>query len=166
MNGVHTGRDNMAVKLPKGKAVVLQADTDEHQRGLVVKWREDKGYDVYYWYDKPTNIVSAELKGDGKSFGQAKRVYLGFHPELDERLKKGETGCCHQCGNSHPKGGKHPTPYKTGKNSCANRKSENVNEVSSKTLDRAGKLLTYLVKYYGLKITSARQAVSDLARFL
>ena len=24
----------------------------------------------------------------------------------------------------HPKGGKHPTPYKTGKNSCANRQTE------------------------------------------
>ena len=118
----------MAVKLPKGKPIVLQADTDEHKRGLVVKWKEDGGYDVYYWYDKPTNIVSAELKGDGKSHGQAKRVYLGYHPELD--------------------------------------KKENVNEISNKTLEKAGKLRTYLVKYYGLKIDSARRAVADLARFL
>jgi len=118
----------MAVKLPKGKVVVLQADTDEHERGLVVKWKEDGGYDIYYWYDKPTNIVSAELKGDGESFGQIKRVQLGYHPELKSEAE--------------------------------------VNEISSKTLDRASKLLTYLVKYYGLKIDSARQAVSDLARFL
>lgn len=157
----------MSTKLPKGKHVVLQADTDEHQRGLVVKWREDGGYDVYYWYDKPSNIVSAELKGDGESFGQVKRVELGYHPELDERLKKGESGCCHKCGWSHVKGAPHKTPYRTGSKSCANRKSESVvNEVNKATLERAGKLLTYLVKYYGLKIQSARQAVVDLARFL
>jgi len=41
-----------------------------------------------------------------------------------------------------------------------------VNEFDKKTMGRASKLLTYLVKYYGLKIDSARQAVSDLARFL
>ena len=41
-----------------------------------------------------------------------------------------------------------------------------IAEVDSKTLERAGKLLTYLVKYYGLKIKSARQAVADLSRFL
>jgi len=41
-----------------------------------------------------------------------------------------------------------------------------INEFDKKTMGRASKLLTYLVKYYGLKIDSARQAVSDLARFL
>jgi DNA-binding winged helix-turn-helix (wHTH) protein len=29
----------------------------------------------------------------------------------------------------------------------------------------ASKIINYLVKYYGLKIDSARQAVGDLARF-
>ena len=47
-------------------------------------WRKDGGYDVAYWYDTPNNIVPAELKGDGKSFGDIKNVYLGFHPELDD----------------------------------------------------------------------------------
>ena len=118
----------MSTVLPKGKPVILQADTDEHKRGLVVRWRDDGGYDVYYWYDKPSNIVSAELKADGKSYGQAKRVYLGYHPEIDE-------------------------------------KQAAVNE-NRAVLDKAGKLLTYLVKYYGLKVKSAKQAVVDLARFL
>jgi len=54
---------------------------------LVVTWRADGGYDVAYWYDTPNNIVPAELKGDGKSFGDIKNVYLGFHPELDEDYK-------------------------------------------------------------------------------
>ena len=70
--------------LPVGKKVILQADSDSNARGLVVTWRKDGGYDVAYWYDKPSNIVPAELKGDGKSFGDIKNVYLGFHPELDD----------------------------------------------------------------------------------
>ena len=70
--------------LPKDKKIVLQAGSDENPRGLIVKWRSDGGYDVAYWYDTPNNIVAAELKGDGKSFGDIKNVFLGFHPELDD----------------------------------------------------------------------------------
>ena len=70
--------------LPKNKKIVLQAGSDENPRGLIVKWRSDGGYDVAYWYDTPNNIVAAELKGDGKSFGDIKNVFLGFHPELDD----------------------------------------------------------------------------------
>ena len=40
----------------------------------------------------------------------------------------------------------------------------NIKDV--KTLDKAGKLVTHLVKYYGLKVSSARNAVADLVRFL
>jgi hypothetical protein len=72
------------IQLAPGKKIVLQAQSDSDPRGLVVTWRKDGGYDVAYWYDKPTNIVPAELKGDGKSFGDIKNVYLGFHPELDD----------------------------------------------------------------------------------
>ena len=62
------------LKLPVDKKIVLQADTDEHKRGLVVTWLSDGGYDVAYWYDSPDNIVSAELKGDGESFGDITNV--------------------------------------------------------------------------------------------
>ena len=73
------------LKLPKGKQVILKAETDKHARGLVVKWRDDGGYDVYYWYGSPDQPVAAELKADGESVGDAvKMVYLGFHPEIDE----------------------------------------------------------------------------------
>ena len=72
------------IQLAPGKKIVLQAQSDDTERGLVVTWRKDGGYDVAYWYDTPNNIVSAELKGDGKSFGDIKNVYLGFHPELDD----------------------------------------------------------------------------------
>ena len=74
---------NADIELPADKTIVLKADAKQ-DRGLVVKWKSDGGYDVAYWYGTPDNIVSAELKGDGKSFGDIKNVYLGFHPELDD----------------------------------------------------------------------------------
>ena len=70
--------------LPEDKKIVLQAGSEKNPRGLIVKWRSDGGYDVAYWYGTPNNIVPAELKGDGKSFGDIKNVFLGFHPELDD----------------------------------------------------------------------------------
>ena len=70
--------------LPQDKKIILQADSDKNPRGLIVTWRSDGGYDVAYWYETPNNIVPAELKGDGKSFGDIKNVFLGFHPELDD----------------------------------------------------------------------------------
>tara|TARA_B100000287_G_C20498718_1_gene728211 strand:+ start:508 stop:774 length:267 start_codon:yes stop_codon:yes gene_type:complete len=70
------------IKLPADKTIVLKADAKQ-DRGLVVKWNSDGGYDVAYWYGTPDNIVPAELKGDGESFGDIKNVWLGFHPEID-----------------------------------------------------------------------------------
>tara|TARA_R100001015_G_C4539055_1_gene103514 strand:+ start:179 stop:508 length:330 start_codon:yes stop_codon:yes gene_type:complete len=78
------------MKLPLDKRIVLQADSEKYNRGLIVTWREDGGYDVAYWYGTPDNIVEAELKGDGKSFGYIKDVYLGYHPELDSTKKDDE----------------------------------------------------------------------------
>ncbi len=76
---------NVDLTLPKGKKMVLKADTEDHDRGLVVEWLEDGGYDVYYWYDDPDKPAAAELKADGKSIGDdIKKVYLGFHPEIDK----------------------------------------------------------------------------------
>jgi predicted transcriptional regulator len=73
------------IVLPEDKKIVLQADADDHKRGLIVTWKSSGGYDVQYWYDTPTNIVPAELKGDGESFGDSiKTVHVGYHPELDE----------------------------------------------------------------------------------
>ena len=84
------GNINENVTLPIGEKIVLKADTDEHKRGLVVKWRKDGGYDIAYWYNNPDNIVAAELKGDGESFGDVKNVYLGYHPELDDKKQINE----------------------------------------------------------------------------
>ena len=80
------GKKAIDMVLPANETIVLQADAED-TRGLTVKWTDGKGYEIAYWYDTPDNIVPAELKGDGKSFGDIKNVYLGFHPELDEDYK-------------------------------------------------------------------------------
>ena len=75
-----------SLKLPPGKKIVLKADTEEHDRGLVVTWRKSGGYDIYYWYGDPKKAVPAELKGDGESMGDdIKKIYLGFHPSIDKK---------------------------------------------------------------------------------
>ena len=76
------------LKLPQGQKIILHAESDEYDRGLIVTWKKSGGYDVQYWYKDPTNIVPAELKGDGKSFDDSvKKVHLGFHPELGDKEK-------------------------------------------------------------------------------
>ena len=71
--------------LPKGKRIVLQADNPKVNRGLVVTWLEDGGYNVEYWYKDPSKIYPAEVVIDGKPITtNGKVVYLGYHPELDE----------------------------------------------------------------------------------
>ena len=83
-------KEDIDLELPLNKKIVLQAGSKEYNRGLIVTWLKDGGYDVAYWYDKPENIVPAELKGDGKSHGYVKNVYLGYHPELDPTKKDDE----------------------------------------------------------------------------
>jgi hypothetical protein len=73
--------------LPANKKIILKADTDKTDRGLIIKWNSSGGYNVQYWYEDPSNVMSAELKGDGESFGDIKNVYLGFHPELGDKEK-------------------------------------------------------------------------------
>ena len=71
--------------LPKGKRVVLQADNPKVNRGLVVTWLEDGGYNVEYWYKDPSKIYPAEVVIDGKPITtDGKVVYLRYHPELDD----------------------------------------------------------------------------------
>ena len=71
--------------LPKGKRIVLQADNPKVNRGLIVTWLEDGGYNVEYWYKDPSKIYPAEVIIDGKPITtNGKVVYLGYHPELDE----------------------------------------------------------------------------------
>jgi hypothetical protein len=75
--------EQLGILLPKDTPVVLQADDAEYQRGLIVTYLSNGGYDVQYWYDRPDNIVGAEIKIDGESITpDGKLVHIGYHPEL------------------------------------------------------------------------------------
>ena len=78
-----SSQDNgVDLKLPRGKKVVLQVEDSDYKRGLIVEAKDGGGYDVEYWRENPSNVVTAEVKVDGKSIkDDAKLVYLGFHPE-------------------------------------------------------------------------------------
>ena len=71
--------------LPTGKKMVLQAEDDEHTRGLVVTSNKDGSYDTYYWYEDPNEAMPIEIKINGESVSKdAKNVKWEYHPELDE----------------------------------------------------------------------------------
>ena len=73
------------LKLPTDQKVILQADDDEHTRGLVVKSNKDGSYDTYYWYENPEKPMAIEVKIDGETVSKdAKNVRWEYHPELEE----------------------------------------------------------------------------------
>ena len=73
------------LKLPTGKKMVLQAEDNEHTRGLVITSNEDGSYDSYYWYNNPKEAMPIEVKIDGESVSKdAKNVRWEYHPELEE----------------------------------------------------------------------------------
>ena len=74
--------------LPIDKEMVLQAEEDKYNRGLLVTNNKDKSYDIAYWADK-FEPYPIEVEIDGKSVAkEAKVIKLLFHPEMDE--EKGE----------------------------------------------------------------------------
>ena len=69
--------------LPIDKEIVLQAEEDKYNRGLLVTNNKDKSYDVAYWADK-FEPYPIEVEIDGKSVAkEAKVIKLLFHPEMD-----------------------------------------------------------------------------------
>jgi hypothetical protein len=81
-------KDNFALQgipLPRGQKVVLQAEDEDYDRGLVVELLQDGGYNVEYWFNEPTNIEPAEVEVDGETITDSARlVYIGYHPELED----------------------------------------------------------------------------------
>jgi hypothetical protein len=78
------------IPLPRGQKVILQAEDEDYDRGLVVELLEDGGYNVEYWFDSPDNIEPAEIEVDGETItNSGNLVYIGYHPELkEEKLTK------------------------------------------------------------------------------
>ena len=69
--------------LPTGKMVVLQAEEDTDNRGLLVTSNEDKSYDVAYWADDKTKPYPIGIEIDGKEVAKdAKIIKFLFHPEM------------------------------------------------------------------------------------
>ena len=72
------------VILPIDKEMVLQAEEDKYNRGLLVTNNKDKSYDIAYWADK-FEPYPIEVEIDGKSVAkEAKVIKLLFHPEMNE----------------------------------------------------------------------------------
>ena len=73
------------IPLPRGQKVVLQAEDEDYDRGLIVELQEDGGYNVQYWFDSPDNIEPAEVEVDGETItNSGDLVYIGYHPELEK----------------------------------------------------------------------------------
>lgn len=71
--------------LPRGKEIVLKADSEDYERGLLVTLLDDGGYEVKYWYEDPSKGYPVEVFIDGESIkDDAKVVKIGFHPELEK----------------------------------------------------------------------------------
>ena len=70
------------LRLPAGEVKILQADDDQYNRGLLVKYTDDKSYEVQYWYGD-TTVYPVEVLIDGESVKKdAKKVTFKYHPEL------------------------------------------------------------------------------------
>ncbi len=70
------------INLPRGETVVLKAEDQDYDRGLLVTLLDDGGYKVAYWYNKPDKPAPVEILVDNKSIKKdAEIVELKYHPE-------------------------------------------------------------------------------------
>jgi len=73
---------NVDMVLPMDQQVILQAEDEDYDRGLLVTNNKDKSYDIAYWAGefKPYPI---EVIIDGVSVStDAKNIKLMYHPEM------------------------------------------------------------------------------------
>ena len=75
----------VALILPRGKEVILQAEEKDYKRGLLVELLETGGYRIKYWYGEDVQVYPAEVEIDGESIKKdAKVVDILFHPYLEK----------------------------------------------------------------------------------
>ena len=75
-----------ALILPRGKKIILQAEDQDYQRGLIVELTKEGGYKMNYWYGPDAKVYPVEVEVDGESIkDDAKEVYMKFHPELEDK---------------------------------------------------------------------------------
>ena len=51
--------------LPRGENLIVKADDDNHDRGLVLTLQDTGGYKLNYWYGTPDKIYPVEVVVDG-----------------------------------------------------------------------------------------------------
>ena len=77
--------DQTSLVLPRGKKIILQAEEEDYNRGLIVELTKEGGYKINYWYGEDVKIYPAEVEVDGESIkDDAREVYIKFHPELEK----------------------------------------------------------------------------------
>jgi len=77
--------DQTSLVLPRGKKIILQAEEEDYNRGLIVELTKEGGYKINYWYGEDIKIYPAEVEVDGESIkDDAREVYIKFHPELEK----------------------------------------------------------------------------------
>ena len=75
--------DRTDLVLPRGKKIILQAEEENYDRGLIVELSEEGGYKMNYWYGDDIQIYPVEVEVDGELIKpDAIEVYMKFHPEL------------------------------------------------------------------------------------
>ena len=76
-NKTNEDEHSVDLKLPTGKKMILQAEDEEHTRGLVVTSNEDGSYDTYYWYENPEEPMAIEVKIDGETVSKDAKMCVG-----------------------------------------------------------------------------------------
>jgi len=77
--------DQTSLVLPRGKKIILQAEEEDYNRGLIVELTKEGGYKINYWYGEDVKIYPAEVEVDGEFIkDDAREVYIKFHPELEK----------------------------------------------------------------------------------
>ena len=117
-------------------------------------------------------------KKGSKAFKAAKKAGDKINKEVEEHVVSftdDDMSILHSTGKlvkSDESGKDHTYMYKEIDSAHKNEDNINASQDELSEADKhhsarqsAGKIINYLIKYYGLKIDSARQAVGDLARF-
>ena len=74
-----------ALVLPRGKELILQAESKDYKRGLLVELLDSGGYRIKYWYGDDVKVYPVEVEVDGDSIKKdAKIIDILFHPELEK----------------------------------------------------------------------------------
>ena len=91
------------VLLPRDEKLIIVADDDKYERGLIVELQKEGGYKLNYWYGTPDDIYPIEVVVDGKSVADAGLdIEMLFHPELKSILTPEKNEVAEETYNDYP----------------------------------------------------------------